>query len=140
MSEPFALHPRLAGDTVELARWPLSRVLLMDDSRWPWLILVPQRPSIREIHELERADRATLIEEIAHAGRVLQDAVKADKMNVAMLGNMVPQLHVHIVARFPGDPGWPGPVWGFGSRVPYGEELIRRRGMLAERLKTLPAA
>lgn len=140
MSEPFALHPRLAADTVELARWPLSRVLLMDDSRWPWLILVPQRPSIREIHELERADRATLIEEIAHAGRVLQDAVKADKMNVAMLGNMVPQLHVHIVARFAGDPGWPGPVWGFGSRVPYGEELTRRRGMLAERLKTLPAA
>jgi diadenosine tetraphosphate (Ap4A) HIT family hydrolase len=119
MNDAFALHPRLAADTVEIGRWALSRVLLMDDSRWPWLILVPQRPAVREVHELAPTDRGALVEEVAHAGRCLQVSARADKINVGMLGNMVPQLHIHIVARFTSDPAWPGPVWGFGTRVPY---------------------
>ncbi len=118
MTDAFALHPRLAADATEIARWPLSRVLLMNDARFPWLILVPERPSLREIHDLAAADRAILAEEIARASRLLQDCLKADKINVAALGNQVPQLHVHVIARFVGDPAWPNPVWSQGAPQP----------------------
>jgi len=114
MTEDFALHPGLAADAIEIARWPLSRVMLMNDGRFPWLILVPERPSLREIHDLAATDRAILIEEVARASRLLQDCLKADKINVAALGNRVPQLHIHVIARFVGDATWPNPVW---SRV-----------------------
>jgi len=114
MSNPFALHPRLAADTVALGDWPLSRMLLMNDGRFPWVILVPARPDLREIHDLLPADRAALIEEVARASALIQQAFKADKMNVAALGNQVPQLHIHIIARFATDPAWPAPVWGQG--------------------------
>jgi len=86
----------------------------MDNSAWPWLILVPRRPGISEIHELEAADRALLVEEIAAASRVLDALHAPDKLNVAAIGNIVPQLHVHVVARRRGDPAWPNPVWGSG--------------------------
>lgn len=129
---PFALHPTLARDTVEVARLPLCRVLLMKDFRFPWLILVPERESVREIHELPPADRAELIEEIARAGEVLASLFQSDKLNVGALGNVVPQLHLHVVARTTADPAWPGPVWGSGAAVPYGErELEELRGRLA---------
>ena len=118
MTDAFALHPRLAADATEIARWPLSRVLLMNDARFPWLILVPERPSLREIHDLAAADRAILVEEIARASRLLQDCLKADKINVAALGNQVPQLHVHVIARFVGDPAWPNPIWSRGAPQP----------------------
>jgi diadenosine tetraphosphate (Ap4A) HIT family hydrolase len=132
MVKRFELHPRLAADTHEVARLALSRLLLMNDSRWPWLILVPQRPGLREIHDLGADDRGLLIEEIARAGRTLQMMAKPDKINVGMLGNLVPQLHIHIVARFASDPAWPGPVWGFGTRTPYPDaELATRREELA---------
>ena len=124
MAEIFALHPRLAADTCELACWELSRLRLMNDSRWPWLILVPARAGLREIHDLAAEDRGLLIEEIARAGRALQAMAKPDKINVGMLGNLVPQLHVHVVARFAADPAWPGPVWGFGSRIPYTDAAL----------------
>ncbi|MBX6321301.1 MAG: HIT domain-containing protein [Rhodospirillaceae bacterium] len=127
MDEPFALHPRLAADTHELARWPLSRLLLMDDCRWPWLVLVPGRPGVREIHDLAPADRTLLVEEIARAGRLLQRLAAPDKINVGALGNLVPQLHVHVVARFTTDPAWPGPVWGFGTRRPYAAAALAER-------------
>ena len=129
---PFTLHPALASDTVEVARLPLCRVLLMKDRRFPWLILVPEREAVREIHELPPADRAELIEEIARASEVLMRLFRPDKLNVGALGNVVPQLHVHVVARFTTDPAWPGPVWGSSPAVPYEEdELEEIRGHLA---------
>ena len=129
---PFAFHPILARDTVEVARLPLCRVLLMKDRRFPWLLLVPEREGLREIHELSVADRAQLIEEIARAGEVLGRIFTPDKLNVGALGNIVPQLHVHIVARRTGDAAWPGPVWGTGPAEPYPEnELEEIRVRLA---------
>jgi len=127
---PFALHPTLARDTREVVRLPLCRVLLMRDRRFPWLILVPEREPAREIHDLAPADRAALIEEIARAGEVLTRLFRPDKLNVGALGNIVPQLHVHVVARSANDPAWPGPVWGSGAAVPYPEgelEELRER-------------
>ena len=118
MSAAFTLHPQLAADTLELARWPLSLVLLMDEGRFPWLVLVPQRAGLRELHDLPAAERGTLIEEIARAGRLMQWALRADKINTAALGNQVPQLHVHVIARFTGDAAWPNPIWSHGPRRP----------------------
>lgn len=115
----FELHPRLAADTVEVCRLPLSRVLLMDDARFPWLILVPERTGARELHRLDPADRARLMDEIVRASTALEALFSPDKLNVGALGNLVPQLHVHVVARRVGDAAWPGPVWGSGSREPY---------------------
>ncbi len=116
---PFRLHPRLETETAFVADFALSRVLLMDDVRFPWLILVPRRASVAEIHELAHAERLVLIEEIARTGKGLKDATGAPKINVGALGNSVPQLHVHVVARHPGDGAWPGPVWSYGTRSPY---------------------
>jgi diadenosine tetraphosphate (Ap4A) HIT family hydrolase len=129
MAAAFALHPQLAADTVELARWPLSLVLLMDDGRFPWIILVPQRAGLREIHDLPAVERAVLIEEIARAGRLMQSAFRADKINTAALGNQVPQLHVHVIARFTGDPAWPNPIWSTGARPPM--SAAERTGRIA---------
>jgi diadenosine tetraphosphate (Ap4A) HIT family hydrolase len=124
----FALHPRLAEDTDFVGDLPLCRVLLMNDCRWPWLILVPRRASLVELSDLDAAGRALLIEETARAAQWLKTYAKADKINVGALGNVVPQLHVHVVARRAGDSAWPGPVWGFGAPVPYqrgaSEDLI----------------
>lgn len=128
----FELHERLAADTVEVLRWPLCRVLLMNDAGYPWLILVPQRSEVSAIDQLAPADRTALIEEVARASAGLRRATGADKINVAALGNVVPQLHVHVIARFTGDPAWPHPVWGVRPPVPYdgealGKTLIRLR-------------
>jgi diadenosine tetraphosphate (Ap4A) HIT family hydrolase len=108
----FELHETLAADTVEAARWQLCRILLMNDSRYPWLILVPARRDMRDMHDLEPADQATLMTEIDRASHVLSSLHAPDKINVAALGNMVPQLHIHVVARFRADDAWPGPIWG----------------------------
>jgi diadenosine tetraphosphate (Ap4A) HIT family hydrolase len=120
---PFALDPRLAADTLPIGRLALSRILLMNDCTYPWLILVPERPGIRELYDLPAADRAVLIEEIAACARALTDALAQarvpDKLNVAALGNVVAQLHVHVVARFADDPAWPAPVWGRAPVRPY---------------------
>ncbi len=117
---------RLAADTVELARWPLSLVLLMNERRWPWLILVPRRPGLRDIDDLPPADRTVLIEETARASRALKDTVRPAKINVAALGNLVPQLHLHVIARFTDDPAWPRPVWGTPPE-PYAPDELRER-------------
>jgi diadenosine tetraphosphate (Ap4A) HIT family hydrolase len=128
----MTLHPTLARDTVEIAVLPLCRLLLMNDRRFPWMILVPERETAREIHELAPADRAELVEEIARVSEALARAFQPDKLNVGALGNVVPQLHIHVVARFAGDSAWPGPVWGSGAAVPYGEsELSDVRERLA---------
>jgi len=113
----FALHPILAADTVELARWPLNRVLLMNDSTFPWLILVPGRPDLRDLHDLDPADHGALMEEVGRASRALQAVYEPFKINVAALGNVVEQLHIHVIARFRNDPAWPGPIRGKGA--PY---------------------
>lgn len=116
---PFELHSILARDTVEVTRLLLCRVLLMKDRRFPWLILVPERQDVREIRDLPPADRAELIEEIAQASDVLTELFQPEKLNVGALGNLVPQLHIHVVVRTTKDPAWPGPVWGSGPTLPY---------------------
>lgn len=118
MTADFTLHPQLAADGIELAHWPLSLVLLMDDGRFPWLILVPQRTGLRELHDLPPTERGSLMEEVARAGRLMQTAFRADKINTAALGNQVPQLHIHVIARFIGDLAWPNPIWSHGPRRP----------------------
>jgi diadenosine tetraphosphate (Ap4A) HIT family hydrolase len=115
----FELDDRLARDTFVVGDWPLTRVLLMNDARWPWLILAPRREGMVELMDLELADQARLMEEAARAARFLKSHVRADKINVAALGNIVGQLHLHVVARVVGDPAWPGPVWGHGAATPY---------------------
>ena len=115
----FALDQRLQTDTVAVGDLPLSRVLLMNDSRWPWLILVPRHEGLIELTDLEPPGRARLIEESALAADFLKRHAKADKINVGALGNVVRQFHLHVVARTTGDLAWPGPVWGFGGAVPY---------------------
>jgi diadenosine tetraphosphate (Ap4A) HIT family hydrolase len=117
--ETFALHPRLAADTAFIADWPLSRVLLMNDARFPWLVLVPRREGAIELHDLAAPERALLVEEIARASAALKQFTGAAKINVGALGNIVSQLHAHVVARKPGDAAWPGPVWGSGTPIPY---------------------
>lgn len=116
---PFELHPRLAQDTLEVGDLPLCRVLLMDDLAYPWCILVPQRTAIREIHHLDPSDQLQLLQEISGVSAAMESAFNADKMNVAALGNVVPQLHLHIIARFEADPVWPAPVWGKLPAQPY---------------------
>jgi diadenosine tetraphosphate (Ap4A) HIT family hydrolase len=124
----WALHPRLAADTIEVGTLPLSRVLLMNDANYPWIVLVPMRAGATEIIDLGAADRALLTEEIAVASRALREVAPCDKLNVAALGNVVPQLHVHVIARRRDDPAWPKPVWGAVPAWPYsgadGERLV----------------
>lgn len=118
---PFVLDPKLAADSVSIANLALSDLRLMNDARFPWLLLVPRRAGAVEIIDLAKADRAALFEEITAASAALRTATGCDKLNVAALGNQVRQLHVHVVARFAGDAAWPGPVWGTGAAVAYGE-------------------
>ena len=126
----FVLHPRLAADTAFVLDWSLSRVLLMNDIRFPWLILVPRRAGVSELFDLDEAARAVLMNEIARAGEKLKAWARlhggCDKINVGSLGNMVPQLHVHVVARIAGDTAWPGPVWGAGEAVHYSADELAR--------------
>jgi diadenosine tetraphosphate (Ap4A) HIT family hydrolase len=130
----FTLHPQLAADTVEVDRWPLSRVLLSNDSTYPWLILVPQLPDLRDLHDVPAVRHGALMAEIDRASRALQTLFGADKINVAALGNQVPQLHVHVIARHTGDPAWPKPIWGAVPPRPYDDAA------LAERLDALRTA
>jgi len=123
----FLLHEKLQGDTIEVARLDLSLLLLMNARQWPWLILVPQRPGIREIHELTPDDRAILMEEISRCSTLLAELFRPDKINIGALGNIVPQLHVHIIARSTADPAWPKPVWGAIAPEPYAPDDLASR-------------
>ncbi|RYU61956.1 HIT domain-containing protein [Methylolobus aquaticus] len=120
----FTLHPRLAGDCLTLGTLPLCRVLLMNDRTYPWLILVPQRNGIAEICELSEADQHVLIAESSRVAQAMLTLFKPDKLNIAAIGNLVPQLHVHHVARFRSDPAWPGTVWGRERGEPYPAEQV----------------
>ncbi|MCV6603983.1 MAG: HIT domain-containing protein, partial [Porticoccaceae bacterium] len=118
----FTLHPQLQRDTIAVGRFPLSLLLLHKDANYPWLILVPQRPDITEIHQLTDSDRSQLMDESHQLSLLLEKLFEADKLNLATIGNMVPQLHYHHVVRYRGDPAWPAPVWGAVPAVPYGKD------------------
>jgi len=119
VTPPWSLHPQLAADTVAAGDLALCRVLVMNDANYSWLILVPRKPGLIEIVDLDRADRATLIEEIAQCSAALKKLTRCDKLNVAALGNAVPQLHVHVIARFRNDAAGMRPVWGAAPAKPY---------------------
>jgi diadenosine tetraphosphate (Ap4A) HIT family hydrolase len=123
----FALDPRLAADTCVVGDFELSRVLLMDDARFPWLILVPRRAGLRELIELPRDDQHVVLDEINRCAHVLHALHKPDKLNIAALGNVVPQLHIHVVARHAHDAAWPRPVWGVGSRESFAPDARTAR-------------
>ncbi|WP_439923413.1 HIT domain-containing protein [Nitrobacter sp. JJSN] len=112
MPATWSLHPQLDADTVCIGDLPLSRLLLSKDANYPWLILVPRRANAVEIIDLDRDDRAGLMTEIGQVSETLKGTTDCDKLNVAALGNQVPQLHVHVIARRKGDAAWPRPVWG----------------------------
>jgi len=140
----WSLHPQLEHDTAAVGDLPLSRLLLSNDANYPWLLLVPRRLAAREIIDLDEKDQVQLMIEIAFASRALKDLTACHKLNVAAIGNMVPQLHVHIVARRPDDPAWPKPVWGAVPARPYGAAerdrfiaALRRKIELA--IQTLPS-
>ncbi len=136
----FSLHPRLAADTLFVVDWPSSRVLLMNDSRFPWLILVPRFADLRELYELEEGQQQAVLKESSTLGKALMAHYQGEKLNVAMLGNMVPQLHLHHVIRYASDPCWPSPIWGQGQAQAYPEaeaqtQVTRLRELLSPLVK-----
>lgn len=135
MDSSFTIDPQLAADTVPVKDLALCSVLLNDDANYSWLILVPRRPGMVELIDLNDADRATLWSEIAQTSRVLKGVTKCHKLNVAQLGNQVAQLHIHIIAREKTDAAWPAPVWGKAPRKAY-DAKVRER-LIAELRKGL---
>ena len=118
------LHPQLAQDCLILGRFPLCQLLLLRDANYPWFILVPDREDISEIHHLSEQDQQQLLRESMTLSRALEQAFSPDKLNIAALGNMVPQLHIHHIARYTTDPAWPAPVWGRHPSKPYREDEL----------------
>jgi len=126
MSPPaWSLHPRLGQDTAAVGDLALSRVLAMNDANYPWLVLVPRRPGVVEIIDLDDAARTELMAEIALVAAALKTHSRCDKLNVAAIGNVVAQLHVHVVARRKDDLAWPRPVWGAAPARPYAAEELQ---------------
>lgn len=136
MPSTFRLDPRLAADTLPVIELPLSSVLLMRDASYPWLILVPRLPDLADLTDLTDYDRRWAMDEVTRAGRALKAETGCHKLNIASLGNVVRQLHIHVIARFETDPAWPAPVWGKAPARPYADEaaaaLVAR---LAARLR-----
>lgn len=120
----FELHPRLEADCISIGSFPLCTLLLMNDSSYPWFILVPRREGVREIFELSEDDQRQLLWESSTLSRLVADHFNADKINIAALGNVVPQLHIHHVVRYESDPAWPAPVWGHAPARPYSEQTV----------------
>lgn len=118
----FQLHPRLQQDSITLGQFKLSRLLLCNDSQYPWFILVPQRKDISEIFQLSEIDQQLLQQESSLLAKTLASLYQADKMNIATIGNIVPQLHIHHIVRYQTDIAWPAPVWGKYDAVPYSQE------------------
>jgi diadenosine tetraphosphate (Ap4A) HIT family hydrolase len=120
MSPPeWSLHPQLTKDTINIGDLPLSRVLVVNDANYPWLLLVPRRQGANEIIDLDEVEQAQLMTEIARVARALKTVTACDKLNIAALGNVVPQLHVHVIARRTGDAAWPRPVWGQAPAISH---------------------
>lgn len=128
----FTLDSRLQQDTVAVGDFPLCRLLLMNDAQYPWFILVPRREDVSELFQLDEQDQRALWRETTFLAEVLKDSFAADKMNVATLGNMVAQLHMHVIVRRRDDAAWPAPVWGRQAAVPYTVLQIER---VKERLR-----
>lgn len=130
MADGYQLHPRLAADTIALGETSLCELRLMNDCTWPWVLLVPRRHGVREIYELTEREQQQLLRESSALGQGLMSLFQGDKLNVAALGNMVPQLHLHHIVRHQGDPAWPGPVWGAQPPVHYSDaqrELVLQK-------------
>lgn len=137
---PFQLHPQLAKDCIDIGRFDLCRLLMMNDSQYPWFILVPEIENIREIYQLSKPQRGQLQEESCYLSEQLTRMFSADKMNIAAIGNLVSQLHVHHVVRYRTDKAWPAPIWGKFSVIPYPDEqrderLSRVKAQLGPDLK-----
>jgi diadenosine tetraphosphate (Ap4A) HIT family hydrolase len=122
----WRLDPQLEKDTTPLGDLALSRVLVIADATFPWLLLVPRRVGVAEIIDLDEVEQAQLMTEIARVSRALKDVTACDKLNIAALGNMVPQLHVHVIARRQGDATWPKPVWGALPAIPHDPGALER--------------
>jgi diadenosine tetraphosphate (Ap4A) HIT family hydrolase len=132
---PFMLDPQLARDTTPVGNLALTRVLLNEDFNYPWLILVPRQPALVELIDLDEAGRNLLISEVAAVSQALRTITQCDKLNVAAFGNIVRQLHVHVIARFRSDAAWPNPVWNIVPYRPY--EAPARETLIAALRKSL---
>ncbi len=124
MTTLFQLHPRLQQDCITLGKFDLCQLLMMNDSQYPWFILVPELADITEIYQLNRTERLMLTEESNYLAKNLATLFSADKMNIAAIGNLVPQLHLHHVVRYQTDRAWPAPVWGKFDSIPYTDEQL----------------
>ncbi|RRJ84164.1 HIT domain-containing protein [Aestuariirhabdus litorea] len=122
--DEYQLDPQLSRDTLRVGEFPLCSLLLMNDNHYPWFILVPRRAGVQEIYQLAEEDRQQLLWESCYVSEKLKDLYSADKMNLAALGNMVPQLHLHHVVRYKTDAAWPAPVWGAVKATPYTEQQL----------------
>ncbi|EEF78503.1 HIT domain-containing protein [Methylophaga thiooxydans] len=131
----YELHSQLAKDTIQIGQFELCDVLLMNDDRYPWVILVPRRVNVREIHQLSEAEQQQLLQESSFVSQAMTQLFSAHKMNVAALGNIVEQLHLHHVARFTSDIAWPKPVWGIGDAMPYSD--VAANAMLSQLKRVL---
>ncbi|NNC37282.1 MAG: HIT family protein [Acidimicrobiales bacterium] len=138
VSPVFKLHPDLARDGIPIGDFPLSRLLMINDAAYPWFVLVPRVPDIKDAYQLEPEQHQHLTEESRALCNALMSAFNGEKMNVAALGNMTPQLHVHHIVRFKNDPAWPGPIWGVQPMTPMTEvQIAVRRGLLKPYLPDL---
>lgn len=131
----FKLHPRLEEDCFTIGNFPLCRLLLMNDANYPWFILVPQREGVREIFELSEDEQKQLMHESSSFSQIIAEHFKADKINVAALGNVVSQLHIHHIVRYTSDPAWPAPVWGHSAARAYTDQ--ERAGLIGSIRKQL---
>ena len=125
MPMAWTLHPQLERDTASFGDLPLSRVLVINDANFPWLLLVPRRPDMIDLIDLDEVEQAQLMTEISRVARALKEITKCDKLNIAALGNLVPQLHVHVIARRSSDVAWPRPVWGVMPPLAHDAEEVQ---------------
>ena len=128
----FQLHPNLKRDCVFVGSFELCQLLMMNDCQYPWFLLVPQKPDLTELYHLEKPDRQLLIEESSWLAENLAQLYQADKMNIAAIGNLVPQLHIHHIVRYKNDKAWPAPVWGKFAAVPYTEQQMSENLVLVK--------
>ncbi len=138
MKSAWSLHPQLAQDTVPIGDLALSRLLLANDANYPWLILVPRRPGLVELIDLDDTAQVQLLSEVAAAARALKSITECEKLNIAALGNQVPQLHVHVIARRHSDKAWPKPVWDAASPAAYNPTV--RDGLIGALRRALHVA
>ena len=124
MTQLFQLHPQLNTDCIKLGQFELCQLLLMNDNQFPWFILVPEKTDVKEIYQLSKADRLLLTEESNYLAENLALLYKADKLNIAAIGNLVPQLHIHHIVRYQSDKAWPAPVWGKFEAISYTETQL----------------